>query len=359
MNIVPPSRNDAKPQRLPDEVAGRHGLSPPEVIPERRGAPAGSRRLPVGAEVTARGVNFRVWAPERRRVAVVLAEGFDGLASLTLEPGADGYFSGTAESARAGALYWYRLDDAADLLPDPASRFQPEGPMGPSQAVDPDVFAWTDVDWLGVGSNDQVLYEMHVGTFTKEGTWRAAIEQLPALAELGITIIEMMPVADFAGRFGWGYDGIDLFAPTRLYGGPDDLRAFDAAHRVGLGVILDVVYNHLGPSGNFLPKFAKSYFSSRHTTDGGDAINFDGPGRPGACRVPAGSRCVNTSSPTPPTGFAIFISTDCGSTPRRTSTIPIRRTITSWRRSRTRRGRPRASALSSSSRKTSRNTFVS
>jgi 1,4-alpha-glucan branching enzyme len=132
MNIVPPSRNDAKPQRLPDEVAGRHGLSPPEVIPERRGAPAGSRRLPVGAEVTARGVNFRVWAPERRRVAVVLAEGFDGLASLTLEPEADGYFSGTAESARAGALYWYRLDDEADLLPDPASRFQPEGPMGPS-----------------------------------------------------------------------------------------------------------------------------------------------------------------------------------------------------------------------------------
>ena len=126
--------------------------------------------------------------------------------------------------------------------------------MGPSEVIDPDLFAWTDIDWPGVGPNGQVLYEMHVGTFTRQGTWRAAIEQLPALAELGITIIEMMPVADFTGRFGWGYDGVDLFAPTRLYGGPDDLRAFiDAAHAAGLGVILDVVYNHFGPSGNFLP----------------------------------------------------------------------------------------------------------
>jgi maltooligosyltrehalose trehalohydrolase len=120
---------------------------------------------------------------------------------------------------------------------------------------------------------------MHVGTFTRQGTWRAAIEQLPALAELGITIIEMMPVADFTGRFGWGYDGVDLFAPTRLYGGPDDLRAFiDAAHAAGLGVILDVVYNHLGPSGNFLRRFSKQYFSKRHTTEWGEAINFDDKG---------------------------------------------------------------------------------
>jgi maltooligosyltrehalose trehalohydrolase len=278
MNIVPPSRNGAKPQLLPGEGTGLRDLVP-EVTPKREGAAAGSRRLPVGAEVSAHGVSFRVWAPERRRVSVVLAEGFETLASLALEPEADGYFSGMVGSARAGALYWYRLDDEADLLPDPASRFQPEGPTGPSEVIDPGVFAWTDAEWPGVGWNDQVLYEMHVGTFTKEGTWRAAIEQLPALAELGVTIIEMMPVADFAGRFGWGYDGVDLFAPTRLYGGPDDLRAFvDAAHGVGLGVILDVVYNHLGPSGNFLPKFAKSYFSSRHTTDWGDAINFDGPG---------------------------------------------------------------------------------
>ena len=351
MNIVPPSRHDAKPQRLPDEVAGPHGFTPPEVTLEGSGAPAGSRRLPVGAEVTARGVDFRVWAPERRRVAVVFAEGFEGLASLTLEPEAGGYFSGTAEGARAGALYWYRLDDEADLLPDPASRFQPEGPMGPSEAVDPDVFAWTDVDWLGVGSNDQVLYEMHVGTFTKEGTWRAAIEQLPALAELGITIIEMMPVADFAGRFGWGYDGVDLFAPTRLYGGPDDLRAFiDAAHGVGLGVILDVVYNHLGPSGNFLPKFAKGYFSSRHTTDWGDAINFDGPG----CEPVREYFIANAT-------YWIrefhFDGLRLDATQNIYDSDPSH--DTSWRRSRTRRGRPRASALFSSSRKTSRNTFVS
>ena len=198
----------------PGNAVGPCDLASPKTTPAAAGAVA--RRLPVGAELTPRGVSFRVWAPQRRQVTVVLAEGLEALACFPLEPEANGYFSGMVESARAGALYWYRLDDEADLLPDPASRFQPDGPMGASEVIDPVVFAWTDVAWPGVGWNDQVLYEMHVGAFTREGTWWAAIEQLPALADLGITIIEMMPVADFT--FGWGYDGVNLFTPTRLCG---------------------------------------------------------------------------------------------------------------------------------------------
>jgi maltooligosyltrehalose trehalohydrolase len=177
-----------------------------------------------------------------------------------------------------GTLYKFRLDGGG-TFPDPASRCQPQGPHGPSQVVDPAAFAWTDRDWGGVGPAGQVLYEMHVGTFTNGGTWDAASRELPALAELGVTCIEMMPVADFAGTFGWGYDGVNLFAPTRLYGSPDDLRRFiDRAHAAGIGVILDVVYNHLGPDGNFLKEFAEEYFSKKHHTDWGEAINFDGPG---------------------------------------------------------------------------------
>src|SRR5947199_58418 len=124
----------------------------------------------------------------------------------------------------------------------------------------------------------QIIYEMHIGTFTREGTWEAAIRELPELAAAGITVLEVMPVADFTGQFGWGYDGVDLFAPTRLYGGPDDFRRFvDRAHALGLGVILDVVYNHLGPDGNYLKHFADDYFSTRYSTEWGEPLNFDGP----------------------------------------------------------------------------------
>jgi maltooligosyltrehalose trehalohydrolase len=144
--------------------------------------------------------------------------------------------------------------------------------------VDPRTFRWTDDGWRGVKAVGQVLYEMHVGTFTTEGTWTAAAEQLPELARLGVTVIEMMPVADFAGSFGWGYDGVNLYAPTRLYGTPDDLRAFvDRAHACGLGVILDVVYNHLGPDGNYLHEFSAHYFTDRYKNDWGAALNFEGP----------------------------------------------------------------------------------
>jgi maltooligosyltrehalose trehalohydrolase len=228
------------------------------------------RRLPVGAEVVEGGVHFRVWAPERRNVDVMI----DGRAHpLTRDE--SGYFAGRVEGAREGTLYRYRLDGDGQF-PDPASRHQPEGPHGPSRVVDPSRFAWTAQGWKGISAEDAVLYEMHVGTFTREGTWAAASERLGHLAELGITLVEMMPVNDFAGRWGWGYDGVNLFAPARIYGAPDDLRRFvDRAHALGMGVILDVVYNHLGPDGNYLSQYARDYFSSRFETDWGEAINYD------------------------------------------------------------------------------------
>jgi maltooligosyltrehalose trehalohydrolase len=188
-----------------------------------------------------------------------------------------GYFAGLIAGGSAGARYRFRLDGQPTLFPDPASRFQPSGPHGPSQVVDPTAFAWTDGAWAGLTPVGQVVYELHVGTFTPEGTWAAAARELPELARLGVTVLEIMPVAEFPGRFGWGYDGVDLYAPTRLYGQPDDMRRFvDQAHAAGLGVILDVVYNHLGPDGNYLGQFAPAYFTDRFQTDWGQAINFDG-----------------------------------------------------------------------------------
>ncbi len=232
------------------------------------------RRLPIGAEVLPEGgVRFRVWAPGRHRVGVAIDHG--PTVALDAEPG--GYWSGRVARAGPGTRYRFRLDDD-QALPDPASRFQPGGPHGPSEVIDPDAFAWTDRDWPGIGSEGQVLYEMHIGTFTPEGTYAAAMARLPALKEIGITAIELMPVAEFPGRFGWGYDGVDLFAPTRLYGRPDDLRRFiDRAHSVGLGVIHDVVYNHLGPDGNYLKQVSPDYFTSRYKNEWGESINFDGP----------------------------------------------------------------------------------
>jgi maltooligosyltrehalose trehalohydrolase len=236
-----------------------------------------ARLLPIGAEPLASGVHFRVWAPRRRKVEVLFEKDGRPAGALELRAENGGYFSGLAPGARPGDLYRFRLDGGLPL-PDPASRFQPLGPHGPSEVVDPNAFAWTDEAWRGLRLKGQVLYELHAGTFTPEGTWAAAARQLPALAELGITALELMPVAEFPGRFGWGYDGVDLFAPTRNYGRPEDLKAFvDRAHALGLGVVLDVVYNHLGPDGNYLGEYSRSYFSERYSTDWGDAINFDGP----------------------------------------------------------------------------------
>jgi maltooligosyltrehalose trehalohydrolase len=234
------------------------------------------RRLPVGAEaIPGGGVSFRVWAPGRRRVGLVLGQAAPRTVDLGAEP--QGYFSGTIAEARPGSLYRYRLDGESYLYPDPASRFQPEGPHGPSQVVDPSVFHWTDHAWHGLRLEGQVFYEMHLGTFTPEGTLESAIRQLPELASAGITVVELMPVAEFPGSFGWGYDGVDLFAPSHLYGHPDDLRRFvDSAHSVGVGVVLDVVYNHLGPDGNYLKQFSLDYFTDRYENEWGEAINFDG-----------------------------------------------------------------------------------
>jgi maltooligosyltrehalose trehalohydrolase len=234
--------------------------------------------MPIGAEVQADGgAHFRVWAPRRRAVGVILSGKPSADAEVALSPEGNGYFSGWAKNAGAGTLYSYRLDGGSKAYPDPASRFQPEGPHGPSQVVDPRPFAWTDQSWRGCEKHGQIIYEMHIGTFTKAGTWAAATEQLPALADLGLTVLEVMPVADFPGRFGWGYDGVNLFAPTRLYGSPDDFRRFiDRAHSLGVGVILDVVYNHLGPDGNYFKEFAAAYFTDRYENEWGEAINFDG-----------------------------------------------------------------------------------
>jgi maltooligosyltrehalose trehalohydrolase len=237
---------------------------------------APQRRLPVGAEISPKGVHFRVWAPAARRVCVRIQHGGRWVEhGLTREHG--GYFSLLAE-ARVGDLYGFRLDGRERLLPDPASRFQPDGPHGPSQIIDPARYRWRDDAWRGVRADGQIIYELHIGTFTKAGNWAAARAQLPRLADIGVTLLELMPVAEFPGSFGWGYDGVDLFAPTRLYGEPDEFRAFvDDAHGFGLGVILDVVYNHLGPDGNYLEQFSPAYFTDRYENEWGRAINFDGP----------------------------------------------------------------------------------
>lgn len=240
------------------------------------GDPVADRRLPVGADVLpgGRGVHFRVWAPRCRRVDVVFDDAADGPPlALAAEPG--GYFGGLSATARAGTRYRLRLDDDA-TFPDPASRYQPDGPAGSSEVVDPSRFGWTDADWRGLALEGQVFYELHVGTFTIEGTWSAATEQLPVLAALGVTAVEVMPVADFPGRFGWGYDGVCWYAPTRLYGRPDDFRRFvDRAHALGIGVVLDVVYNHYSPRECHLQAFSDAYVSTKHATAWGATPNFD------------------------------------------------------------------------------------
>ena len=237
------------------------------------------RRYPIGAEVVGENqTHFRLWAPKARELDVVLEHSPSSertFHSLTPEP--RGYFSG-AINAGVGSRYRLRVNGREIFYPDPASRFQPDGPHGPSCIVDPKRFQWTDSQWPGITLKGQIIYEMHIGTFTKEGTWRAAAEQLPELAHIGITVVEMMPIADFPGKFGWGYDGVNLFAPSHLYGTPDDLRTFiDRAHSLGLAVILDVVYNHFGPDGNYLAVFSDDYLIREKENEWGNAINFDGP----------------------------------------------------------------------------------
>jgi maltooligosyltrehalose trehalohydrolase len=235
-----------------------------------------TRKRLIGAEIVGEGTSFRVWAPGHRDVCVVI-DGVDH--SLQAEDGE--YFSGVVDGS-AGTRYRFRIDGDESTYPDPASRFQPDGPHGDSEVVDPDAYRWSETNWRGVDKHNLVIYEMHIGTFTTEGTWRAAIEQLAALRDTGINLLEVMPIHEFPGRFGWGYDGVDLWAPSHLYGRPDDFRAFvDAAHAHNLGVILDVVYNHFGPDGCYLRQFSPSYFTKKYVNDWGESINFDGAGADG------------------------------------------------------------------------------
>ena len=234
-------------------------------------------QLDLGANVVEGGARFRVWAPNATRVEVEI-ERPGGPERHALTPEADGYHAGTVAGARAGDRYRYALDGDQGF-PDPASRSQPDGPHGASEVVDPSQYAWKDDGWQGLGADGLVIYELHVGTFTPGGTFDAAIARLPDLVELGISAVEIMPVAEFPGRRNWGYDGVDLYAPSSAYGGPEGLRRLvDAAHALRLGVLLDVVYNHFGPDGNYLRVYAADYFTDRHETPWGDAINYDGTG---------------------------------------------------------------------------------
>lgn len=231
--------------------------------------------MPFGAEIIDGGVRFALWAPAAESVELCL-EGPGRERILPMEAQRDGWFRLETAAARPGALYRYRVDQ--DMrVPDPASRFQPEDVHGPSRVVDPAHWTWADGAWRGGRWEDSVLYELHVGTFTPEGTYRGAAQRLPELAALGVTAVELMPIAEFAGARNWGYDGVLPFAPECRYGDPDDLKALvAAAHAHGLMILLDVVYNHFGPEGNYLHRYAPHFFSRRHETPWGPAINFDG-----------------------------------------------------------------------------------
>lgn len=244
-----------------------HGLEPIQLR-------AGLSVRRVGAYVHDNGVSFRVWAPKHRHVRVATGDGTT-TRYVNLEREADGFFVGRDEHGRVGDTYWYQLGER--LVPDPASRFQPRGVEGPSQVVDPRRFIWRAHDWQRPTLRGRVLYELHVGTFTREGTFAAAARRLDAIRDLGVNTIELMPLGDFAGRRNWGYDGVMLFAPAHHYGTPDELRALiDAAHQRGLAVIVDVVYNHLGPCGNVLPSLSDDYFHHGQDSLWGSGLNFDG-----------------------------------------------------------------------------------
>ncbi|MFO7287236.1 MAG: malto-oligosyltrehalose trehalohydrolase [Gammaproteobacteria bacterium] len=231
--------------------------------------------MPFGAEISAGGTRFALWAPVAIRVDVEI----DGESPRPMERRDDGFHVLTVPNAAAGRRYAYRVDGRR--VPDPASRFNPEGVEGPSEIVDPRTFDWHDEPWAGRPWHEAVLYELHVGAFTAEGTFAAAAERLPYLAELGVTAIELMPIADGPGERSWGYDAVLPYAIRPAYGRPPDLKSFvQAAHREGLMVLLDVVYNHFGPAGNYLPLYAPQFFTARHKTPWGDAIDFDGEASP-------------------------------------------------------------------------------
>src|SRR6266566_8774052 len=229
--------------------------------------------MPFGAELSAAGARFRLWAPAARQVELGLAMR-GSRAELEMSSLADGWFEATVADAPAGTRYAFRIDGGI-TVPDPASRFNPDDVHCPSMVVDPLAYEWRDAGWTGRPWEDAVIYELHVGAFTPSGSFAAAIERLGYLADLGVTAIELMPLADFPGRRNWGYDGVLPFAPDASYGTPAALKALvDAAHERGLMILLDVVYNHFGPDGNYLSLYAPQFFTERHHTPWGPAIDF-------------------------------------------------------------------------------------
>ena len=233
---------------------------------------------PLGAHLTGWGVHYQVWAPRATRIDVEITDSDENpVRKIPLRRQANGHFSGEDPVGRAGDLYKFRLD-GDQVLPDPASRFQPKGVHGPSMVVDGAKYPWSDDAWQRPAFRDIVIYELHIGTFTPAGTYRSAIEKLAHVRDLGANAIEIMPLGDFAGERNWGYDGVCLYAPAHAYGSPDDLRALvDAAHGAGLAVILDVVYNHFGPDGNFLAAYAGEYLDETKKTPWGGAIRYGNP----------------------------------------------------------------------------------
>ena len=236
----------------------------------------GSRHdMPFGACLGPRGATFRLWAPAQSRVALCLE---DEPGPRPMHGDGTGWHTLTCAGVGAGARYRFVLEDGT-AVPDPASRHQPDDVHGPSELIDPLAYAWRDGHWRGRPWHEAVLYELHVGCFTPEGTFRAAIDRLGHLATLGVTALELMPVADFAGRRGWGYDGVLPFAPESTYGRPEDLKALvDAAHARGLMVLLDVVYNHFGPEGHYAHRYWPQLVTDRHRTPWGPAVNYDDVG---------------------------------------------------------------------------------
>src|SRR5579863_6205887 len=231
---------------------------------------------PVGAE----GVQFRAWAPNAQKLALKV-EGHPARFVPMMRDGED--FEVFIPDVHPGDRYRFVLDEAQER-PDPASRSQPEGVHGPSEIVSPDAFQWSDHEWKGIDLSQYIIYELHVGTFTPEGTFDGVMGKLAHLKQLGITAIELMPIGEFPGNRNWGYDGVSLFAPHSAYGGASGFkRLVNACHAAGLAVIVDAVYNHLGPEGNYLAEFGP-YFTDRYKTPWGSAINFDGPGSDGTRR---------------------------------------------------------------------------
>jgi maltooligosyltrehalose trehalohydrolase len=235
--------------------------------------------MPFGAEITDDGsVRFRLWGPAAQQVDLVLTDERGTTQMLPMQKLEEGWYELTTDKARAGSLYRYRIDGKMEV-PDPASRRNPDDVHGPSEVVDPTEFEWTDNEWRSRPWHEAVVYELHVGTFSPEGTFAGAEGKLPHLAELGVTVIELMPIADFPGTRGWGYDGVLQYSPEASYGTPNELKSLiAAAHKHGIAVMLDVVYNHFGPEGNYLGVYSPRFFTERHHTPWGAAINFDGEG---------------------------------------------------------------------------------